>query len=114
MFNEAFWFFYLVSIAENVSFICGVVIIVAMLALSVCAIYIAAEEDWALPLAGKTFLPILIVASLIGTFVPSKDALYAGAAQYVGESVEVDQTLLRLKEVIDERIEELAKPDSEQ
>ena len=42
-------------------------------------------------------------------FAPSENAMYAGAGQYVAEATELDDTLIGLKDIIDQKIEELGE-----
>jgi hypothetical protein len=57
----------------------------------------------------KTFfymLSLFIATLIIAIGTPTRTAMYAGAAQYVVEATEVDDTLLSLKRLIDQKIEE--------
>ena len=113
MFNEAFWFFYWVGVVDELK---GVATAIAWVTLigSIISVSIGFVEDnkGAKNLARTGAFAFLVSAGLIVT-VPSKEALYAGAAQYVGEATEVDETLIRLKTLLDEKLDELAAEDSE-
>jgi len=115
MINEAFWFFYWISMIERLPHIFGASVIAGVLALIV---YGAAAAEVSYPLGTKTFkrmgiayiwyISILVLLLIVA---PSTNALYAGAAQYGIEVTELDDTLLTLKEVVDLKVEELL-PDS--
>ena len=109
MFNEAFWFFYWVGVvgALDDALFALIVVVVIGTAFSFPLYYI---EDIKQAKKWHTLGPVLaVVLTLAIVFLPSKDALYAGAGQYVAETTEVDDTLLKLKALIDKKIEEAAE-----
>lgn len=112
MFNEAFWFFYLVSLTgsfEVFFMIVGVLGIIASLIAWIIA-YVAPKENWADSYSKKLrwILPSFVLCVLMSMLMPPKEAFYAGAGQYVVEASETDQTLMNLKNLLDKKIEELA------
>lgn len=111
MINEAFWFFYWVDVcgvAKDLFFFGGIGIAV-LLCVPLGFIYEDAHEEEKKQVAKftKKAAAILSCAILIGILIPPKQAFYAGAAQYVGEATEIDQMLLNLKTLLDQKIEEL-------
>ncbi len=115
MINEAFWFFYLVAIAnslENLFGIVGIVgIVVALFAVGIG--HAPPKESWVDSLTQKLrwILPVFAVCVLVSVLMPPKEAFYAGAGQYVVEASETDQTLLNLKGLLDKKIEELSESE---
>ena len=105
MFNEAFWFFYLVNVAGNIAVICFLIAIVTGVA-SVVTWAIVFDGDKELKPLAKVLVIIAVSCVTIATLAPNERALYAGACQYVAETAEVDETLLRLKKLIDQKIDE--------
>lgn len=112
MFNEAFWFFYWVEICKGLKFLlffCGG--LGTIISLIVGAV--SYEDD---PRISKfllsRMLPLGVLVILLGVAVPPPSAFYAGAGQYVTEYTELDTTLLKLKEVVDQKIEELSEDGS--
>jgi hypothetical protein len=109
MFNEAFWFFYWVNVVEYLTiFLTTLGIASAFGAFVAFGIWIFEEKKEARPY----FISVTIFCVLcffLAMFTPSTKALYAGAGQYIGETTEVDETLIRLKNLIDEKIDEQLK-----
>ena len=114
MFNEAFWFFYWVNVVASVSAIAFITLIVCSIA-SVFAVVIPLIEGDAefVKKAVRILIPIMAVSGLLGIFIPPQSAFYAGAGQYVAESAELDETLLKLKDAIDQKIDDLAEKPSD-
>lgn len=111
MFNEAFWFFYLVGVVQDLPltlFFVGFGFAAAA-ALCLGPGYCACPESERLMWAkrGKKCVTVALILWFVGMFVPSEDAFYAGGAQYVTEATELDETLLNLKGILDQKIEEL-------
>lgn len=107
MFNEAFMFFWLVSVVEN---IVGVFVIFAILCAGIgafCAMEFEAYKSGVTFIIGSLFFIVCAVVT------PPKESFYAGAAQYVGEAGELDQTLIDLKKLLDQKIAELADEEAE-
>ena len=113
MFNEAFWFFYLVGMVEEFDFTVGFVCLVTLLGSVFTGLYGFVEDDKKAIKIARRLLIVFLSAASIAILVPSKESLYAGAAQYVGEATEVDETLIRLKGLLDEKLNGLAAEDSE-
>ncbi len=116
MFNEAFWFFYLVSVVEGL--VMSAVIVASFSTFGVVACIFYLTDPWdndaknkAIQLM-KRFIMVVCISTSIAIFTPKPLAFYAGAGQYVGESVELDDTLLNLKKVVDEKVEELLKEET--
>lgn len=111
MVNEAFWFFYLVSLSNTATIFFGVLAALTLFVSLVVGINLycdatdAQEERIGLRFL-KVGVPIGLVFLLISSAIPPKEAYYAGAGQHVAESTEVDHTLLQLKQVLDKRIAE--------
>ena len=108
MFNEAFWFFYwvaVVSVATELFAIFGGLTTVASLIFNY-GYRVEDEESWGR--AAKVLPIIATVFILTAIFLPSERALYAGAGQYIAESTEIDETLLSLKDILDDKIAELS------
>lgn len=113
MFNEAFWFFYWVGVIDSLNFSIVVILLIAA-ALTVASFPIYYIDNVKGAKKWHTLGPIICLALfLTATFLPSKDALYAGAGQYVAEAGEVDQTLLNLKDLLDQKIAELSVKEDE-
>lgn len=106
MFNEAFWFFYWVGVIEYLTAFFTVIAIVSTFTMLITGIaWIIDDEKPAKP----WFIGALVVTFLAFTFAmmtPTTTALYAGAGQHVAQTTDVDETLLRLKELVDAKIEE--------
>lgn len=124
MINEAFWFFYLVGLIDKLDNLLLISIITGTLSGLFVVLYFAIEREdcyggkdgeklkaqiaTAQRIAKIWVIAVLSIA-LITFFVPTKESLYAGAGQYVTEATELDQTMLQLKDILDEKIEELEK-----
>jgi len=106
MFNEAFWFFYWVGVVEYITvFFTAVSCVFGFIGFAGLVGWLAdGMRGYKWPSIILLSVACVLVLSVI--FIPTTAALYAGAGQYVGESVEVDETLLRLKELVDAKIEE--------
>ena len=110
MFNEAFWFFYWMDFAGSIKgilmFVPGVVLVLAMIGTVLTQDLWDSDEGekfWGLWKA--VGIPLAIIF-FVGSFIPSERSFYAGAGQYVAESAEIDDTLLKLKDLIDQKIAE--------
>ena len=79
MFNEAFWFFYMVGVVDSLSFFSTFICIVGgVITLVAGGAWFFEEEQYAkrpFQIAWKVFA----VAVLFTIALPSEDALYAGA-----------------------------------
>lgn len=116
MFNEAFWFFYWVNVVAGISSVFHILAGVTAVGAIMCfgpGYTECREEDEACWLNRGKWLSIGAATLLTLSFlIPPEEAFYAGAGQYVAESAELDETLLKLKEAIDEKIEDLIdEPD---
>lgn len=118
MFNEAFWFFYAVGLVTSFSAYVFLYTVVGILGFLGAGVFLSEqdydtrEREW--PKFAKTFKKFFIsvfALMLITFFIPNENALYAGAGQYVAESAEIDETLMKLKDAIDLKIEELTVPE---
>lgn len=127
MFNEAFMFFWLIKLAGSLPalFLVFGVACAVVLGFRATMHYEEAgrirrygqkekknreaEVEWEAKGLRSVYKAVasVIVASLLAVAIPPESAFYAGAGQYVGTEVELDETLLRLKTVVDARIEEL-------
>lgn len=108
MFNEAFWLFYMIGLSDMIR---GNAFAIALLLGLIGGIGITFVWTEVCEKTGKRltwllgiFCTVLMVA---GVFMPSKEALYAGAGQYVAEATELDDTLRSLKTLLDQKIEAL-------
>jgi hypothetical protein len=112
MVNEAFMFFWLVSLVEALVVICVLGSFVTLVACLFYATYADEIEDAtgaSLPSAAKRLGAATVLLWLVAALIPPTESFYAGAGQYVAESAELDETLLQLKDVIDQKIAELAE-----
>ena len=112
MFNEAFWFFYLIDLfgALTVAFmIVGITLFgFSLIWLGIAHDYPRSEEGMKASRKGfKICVPIAFVLGLLAIAMPSKEAMLAGGGLYVAQEIEVTDTLMKLKTVVDARIEEL-------
>ncbi len=114
MFNEAFWFFYWVGVVGDISAALGAIFVITLIAAGFWAFIGAMQVDCndmkpeTYKKGLKLFVLVACVCFAIDIVVPNENALYAGAGQYVAESTEIDDTLLKLKDLIDKKIEETA------
>lgn len=112
MFNEAFWFFYLVDLVGGLTALAIVIAGFAGIVTFVMLLISALEESWDIWNQWRfTLIISFISAILFAILIPSETTLYVGAGQYVVEATEIDDTLLLLKEAIDQRIEELVETE---
>jgi len=112
MFNEAFWFFYWVGVVGYLTTFFSILGAVSgIVAIFVGSTWVFDREKRAKP----WFISLSIVGVLfisLAILTPTTTAMYAGAGQHVAQMTEVDETLLRLKELVDAKIEEqLPKQD---
>lgn len=111
MFNEAFWFFYAVDLAHAVAttfkFVAFFALVGAFVAFGLWKI----EHFPQCKVPCRGLLIAFILAQLIALAIPSKTALYAGAGQYIAEETEITETLLNMKQVIDQRIEDMIEEE---
>lgn len=114
IFNEAFWFFYLVGIVNGLSQTLQFAVVLNTLALFGLLIavlntieYGSGDKDFqiAVKWSKRAAISLAIIITLL-VAIPSKEALYAGAGQYAVEATEVNDTLIRLKKLVDQRIAE--------
>lgn len=106
MFNETFWFFYLVEICDRLGGGGAVLLVILGIIVSLASLVCYSDEDINTLAPFYTGLAVLSLGLMFGAFMPPKEAFYGGATQYVGESIEADKTLLRLKEFVDKKIED--------
>lgn len=111
MFNEAFLFFWLVGIVEGlqVLFLIGGFVVICC-AIPVCLYHDDHDDDDCKakgPFRTKMTAVAGIIMVFIGALMPPPEAFYAGGVQYVGEAVELDDTVMRLKTILDAKIEDL-------
>ena len=113
MFNETFWFFYLISVTSSIAVMAVIIFVVAFLIALIVTIGSTLEGDFksVAPALKRIVLPILICSGLLAIFMPPESAFYGGATQYVAQSTEIDDTLINLKELIDQKIGEQIKGD---
>lgn len=119
MFNEAFWFFYWVGIVGALRTLASVFIAVGLVASIISFAFIdidmyGDERKSAIRNLKRWFKRFSIAALSLGAvafLAPTEEALYAGAGQYVAEGAELDETLLRLKKLIDKKIYELEQAE---
>lgn len=109
MFNEAFWFFYMVSIVSNIGAVFVALGFIGLIwGLVGFFLWLDSECTWRHALLG--LLTALFFTTLF-ILTPPEEAFYAGAGQYVAESAEIDETLLKLKDAIDAKIDNLVIPE---
>lgn len=116
MFNDVFWFMYLVGLADKMSgesvVVFAFVLIVTFIGyLAVCAESNKEFKEIFSPV--KWWVGLFVLYSLLVALFPEKEALYAGAGWYVAEETEVTDTMLDLKRLIDQRIAEGLEEDAE-
>jgi len=118
MFNEAFWFFYVLGVVESIAIFLFVVglLITGVTILVGGPIYLD-SYDKEKPAIIKNLCKsatVAFVCFLICIFLPTKTAMMAGAGQYVAEETQTIQTLKDLKAIVDKKIaEELADEKDE-
>ena len=107
MFNEAFWFFYLVDVVGAIRVPLGVGGYI-LVGYSAFVAYAGAIEGYfKRPLFKKSVFRAIIIGGamiLTASFLPTERALLAGGAQYAVEATNADETLLRLKELLDKKL----------
>ncbi len=108
MFNEAFWFFYWVGLVNAAGIIFGVFAMLTLIAAMFTGgcWFIDGHEGAKKPFRILSILGVIFL--FVAIAIPSQTAMYAGAGQYVAEATEIDATLLKLKEALDAKLEELA------
>ena len=114
LFNEAFWFFYMVEKFDALpgvaagAFMVGLFVAVAFCMFTECkddnlnAVFIKWIRRY------SVFVAVLAICAILA---PPPIAFYAGAGQYVGEVAELDETLLKVKKLVDAKLDELS-PES--
>ena len=112
MFNETFWFFYWINVAGNIVGFAVAITAVMVLAGVVCLFIGECEDDkqvrrW----TWQRCLPVAVSAFLIATFIPPAESFYGGATQYLGTTTELDETLINLKGLVDQKILDLTTTD---
>ncbi len=115
MFNEAFWFMYILDLLDAIVSFAILGTMVAVIFAFAYGAYIDGIDDtdegwkrWWLRvrMAGAAAVFLIIISLL----APTPRTMYAGAGQYVAETTEIDDTLIGLKTLIDQKIaEELEK-----
>lgn len=114
MFNEAFMFFYLISLVTSLSCVAVVVMVLCGIATVITTIVAGATAESehekqahenAKSLLRK-FFPTALLCLAVVVLTPPKEAFYAGAGQYVIEATEIDGTIMQLKEILDQKIAE--------
>ena len=110
MINEAFWFFYMVGIVDGLSavFIVGAILSACV---TIYSLLCASIDGYDMTKVFKWCVPGVVLLTLLAIAVPPKEALYAGAGQYIAEAGELDQTLLGLKDLLDQKIAELSESE---
>jgi hypothetical protein len=119
MFNEAFWFFYMVGIVGQLWVAFAVFLGVGGISILVVYAFIddtlfgdeRTEELIKLDKWARRWLVTAASIAIAAFFSPTEEALYAGAGQYVAESAELDETMLRLKKLVDKKIDELEQAE---
>ncbi len=125
MFNEAFWFFYALDVLGSLriilwstAVIAAIVFCGATVAQLVCT---AESEDTGGYRRAESWLPwanawgrlrrftaiVFAVCAPISIFAPGTEALLAGGGQYVAEEAELEDTLVRLRDLINMRLDEM-------
>jgi drug/metabolite transporter superfamily protein YnfA len=106
MINEAFWFFYLVSIVGSIKGLFVAITVIATVYGGV-GMFLWLDEECRVrhPVIGAI---CAFVFAILMILTPPPEAFYAGAGQYVAQTTELDQTLLQLKDILDSKIAELA------
>lgn len=111
MLNETFWFLYWVGMVGKVGGLFATTAVVGgMITIGVLLAW--AENELSPKSAKRWFTGIIcavIFTGVLAFFTPTEKALYGGATQYVAEAAELDDTLYKLKDVLDARIDELVE-----
>jgi len=113
MFNEAFWFFYWVGVVDTLPSFFNITALLCTIgaALSFPLYYV---EDIKGAKKWHYLGPLMVLAlALASIFTPTEKAMYAGATYYVVEAVELDDTLIQLKSILDDKIIELTGEDND-
>lgn len=118
MFNEAFWVFYLAGISQKLEVTAYCFIWLAVIVTVFFGMWVVNERPNkdSLSAAKKYMVRVWASCGVVVTacfFFPSEDAIYAGATQSVIEYAEVDDTLVLLKEALDEKLEEIGGKEDE-
>ena len=114
LFNEAFWFFYMVEKFDALPGFAAGAFFVGLFAAVGFGMFTEYEDDrlnaifvkWI-----KRYYTVVAVIAICAVLAPPPVAFYAGAGQYVGEAAELDETLLKVKKLVDAKLEEMA-PES--
>lgn len=113
MFNEVFLFFYAIKLINSISFMAGAVAISAITGYVITAFACALEDDFSyIKKLLEDTRAYFITAIALLILLPSEEAMYAGAGYYVAEQTEVTDTLLMLKEAVDQKLEEAVSNDT--
>ena len=115
MFNEAFWFMYAIGVVGYLKTLCTIVAALCGL-VGVISLIMCTEEDDKDKVSrflrfARIWAATCVAALLIAISIPTATSLYAGAGQYVAQASELDQTLLSLKDLLDQKIEELSESE---
>jgi hypothetical protein len=107
MINEAFWLVYLANTFSSLAFALGLLaVVMGAFSAVVVGVYVI-EEAEPPPAFLWRVLAAAALAGLVAVALPTKEAFYAGSAQYVVELTEIDESALALKKMLDAKIEEL-------
>ena len=112
MFNEAFWFFYWVGLAGSLTEVfIGLAILTGFSSLFIAGMAFIEDAEWAKRALPRVVVPIFFGSLFMAVIIPSETALYAGAGQYVAEAGEIDETIISLKKLLDQKIAELSESE---
>lgn len=114
MLNETFMFFWLVSLAENVTgflVMFAAICLIAIIPMGAIAVDAYDKERTMWMKYIKRCVAMAIVSAVVGVSIPPPAAFYGGATQYVAEVGEVSDTLLKLKDALDAKLVDLAEED---
>lgn len=115
MFNEVFWFMYVVDMGERLAGLGIIGFLLTLVFVTARGIYISDNmyNDDSI-VATKNNLNVLKKFSagwaaiiVVSIFWPTPATFYAGAGYYVAEQTEVTDTVMALKSLLDQKIEEL-------
>jgi hypothetical protein len=88
--NSLSWMIYLADVAENIGFVCGLMLILGLAAGGICVLFWDDIENGKRLI--KPYLITMAVVMFVGTVVPSKEAIYAMAASESGEKILKSET----------------------
>jgi len=109
MFNEAFWFFYWVGVVDTLPTFLNVALLLTCIG-SVLSFPLYYAEDIKGAKKWNYIGPVMaLFFALCSILTPTEKAMYAGATYYVVEAVELDDTLIQLKSILDDKITELTE-----